>query len=171
MVSKKEACLGGIANFSCIQGDVETASLPKNMYDFIFSRWVIDFVPDPEVFLAKLIESLKPGGIIALQDYMYEGLSLFPKGGACDKLADAARAYYRVGGGDPYTMGNVPAWFNKYGLELIDYTPHSFAGNNTSDIIEWAHRFFIPHLPLMADKGIMPHADAEAMVNDGFAPQ
>ena len=71
------------------------------------ARWVIGFVPDPVKFLNKLVFALRPGGIIALQDYVYEGLSLYPRGGAFEGMADAVRAYWRSGGGDPFMVADV----------------------------------------------------------------
>jgi len=159
----------GWTNIRFIQGTAETADLPSQYYDFIFSRWVIGFVPDPEKFLAGLIRSLRPGGIIALQDYIYEGLSLFPSGGAFDRMPDAVRAYWRTGGGDPYIASRIPMMFKKHGIQQIDFTPNCLAGGNTSNVMEWAHRFFITHTQMMVDKGVMTQREGDAMLNDWLA--
>lgn len=149
-----------------LRGYVEEVSLPERYYDFIFVRWVIAFVPRPENFLKRLIKSLRPGGIIAFQDYYYEGLSLFPKGGPFDRVPDLVRAYYHSVGGDPYVTGKIPAWFRKHGVKLIDYTPNSLAGGNNSKIMEWAWRFFVMHLPRMANKGLISHTEAQEIIAD-----
>ncbi len=156
-------------NIRGIQGTAETAPLPAKYYNLVFIRWVIAFVPNPERFLIPLIESLRPGGIIALMDYWYEGLSLYPQGGAFDGAAEAVRKYYRSGGGDPYVTGKIPGIFRAHDLEVVDFTPTQMAGGPNSDIIEWAHRFFVPHLPLMAEKGNCTKEEAEAMVKDWIA--
>ena len=156
-------------NVKTIQGTAETAHLAKNTFNLIFVRWVIAFVPDPVRFLAPLIDSLKPGGIIALMDYWYEGLSLYPQGGAFDNAADVVRKYYRSGGGDPYVTGKIPEMLRARKLRITDFRPTQIAGGPDSEIIEWAHRFFIPHFPLMADKGNCSTEEAEAMANDWVA--
>ncbi|MEK6755219.1 MAG: methyltransferase domain-containing protein [Bacteroidota bacterium] len=161
----------GWTNVKFIQGTAEDAALPARHYDLIFVRWVIAFVPDPEKFLVRLIASLRVGGIIALQDYYYEGLSLFPRGGAWDRMPDVVRAYYRSSGGDAFVTGKLPALFSKHGLDLIDFTPTCLAGGPTSGVMEWAHRFFSTHTQHMVDKGIISQDEGDALQADWNAHQ
>ena len=156
----------GLTNIKYIEGTAEVADLPENYFDFVFSRWVISFVPDPEKFLTRLIASLKKGGILALQDYYYEGLSLYPLGGAFDRMRHVVQAYYRSRGGDPYVAGKVPGIFRKHGLRVIDYTPNCLAGGPESGIMEWAHKFFSVHTQAMIDKGIVQQEEGDAMLAD-----
>ena len=163
---RKQAGDNGWTNVKCIQGTAESADLPPHLYDLIFVRWVIAFVPDPEKFLLPLFNALRPGGIIAIQDYYYEGLSLFPRGGIWDTMPDVVRAYYRSGGGDAYVTGKIPALFRKHGIELTDLTPTCLSGGPTSGVMEWAHRFFSLHIPLMAEKGVISNEQADALTAD-----
>jgi SAM-dependent methyltransferase len=156
----------GWTNIKYIQGRAEEADLPEGYFDLVFSRWVISFVPDPETFLARLIASLKPGGIIALQDYYYEGLSLYPIGGPFDRMRDAVKTYYRSQGGDPYIAGKIPMIFRKHGVRVIDYTPNCLAGGPESGITEWADRFFSVHTQAMIDRGIINQKEGEAILAD-----
>ncbi len=153
-------------NYHLLNGTVETVDLPENHYDFIFVRWVIAFVDEPEIFLQRLLKALKPKGIIAIQDYYYEGLSLYPRGGAFEGVADAVRQYYYSVGGNPYVTGEIPAWFRKHDIDLIDYTPTARSGDNNSDLILWAETFLIPHLQIMADRGIVSQVECDAMIAD-----
>ncbi len=139
-------------NIKFIQGNFEDSNREDEYYDLIYMRWVIDFVPEPEKFLLKLLGALKKGGLIAIQDYIYEGIALFPKGGAFDNIAKAVQAYWKLGGGDLNFPAKIPSFFRKNNIELIEYTPVSQAGDKDSGVIEWAHRFFTVHLQLMADK-------------------
>jgi SAM-dependent methyltransferase len=159
----------GWRNVKGVQGTAETAALPAKYYNLIFIRWVIAFVPDPARFLVPLIGALKRGGIIALMDYWYEGLSLYPQGGAFDGAPEAVRKYYRSGGGDPYVTGKIPEILRAHNLKVIGFTPTQIAGGPDSGIFEWAHRFFVPHLPLMAEKGNCTSQEAQAMVQDWLA--
>ena len=156
-------------NIKTMGGTAETAILPRNHYNLVFVRWVIAFVPDPAKFLRPLAQSLTKNGILALMDYWYEGLSLYPQGGAFDKAPETVRNYYRSGGGDPYVTGKIPEILRSNNLKVIDFTPTQIAGGPKSDITEWAHRFFVPHLPLMAEKGNCSKEEAEAMVQDWLA--
>ena len=124
---KDECSKNGWKNTKAVLSSAEDAELPENYYDLIFARWVIAFVPNPELFLDKLVKSLAPNGTIAFMDYVYEGLSLYPRG-AFEKMADAVRAYWRHGGGDPYIGAKIPKMFKERGIELIEYQPVGLAG-------------------------------------------
>lgn len=163
---KNKAAEKGWENVKLINSLVEDADLTENYYDLIFGRWVITFAKDPERFVSKLVKALKPGGIIAFQDYNYEGLSLFPRGGAFDKIPEYVKKYYHSEGGNPYIASLIPGIFRKHGLELKIYHPNCLAGGPDSGITEWAHRFFITHIQIMADKGLYPQAEADAMLSD-----
>lgn len=163
----KEICeKNNWSNVKFIHGTLEEVKLESEYYDFIFLRWVIDFVPEPEKFLLKLLATLKKGGIIAIEDYTYEGIALFPKGGVFDNIADVVRAYWRAGGGDMYFTTKVPAIFKKNNIELLEFKPISRAGDKDSGLIEWAHKFFTVHLQLMADKNIITKKEADEYLKD-----
>ncbi|MFA6455559.1 MAG: class I SAM-dependent methyltransferase [Bacteroidota bacterium] len=156
-------------NVHVVNGTAEETGLPEQKYDLIFVRWVIAFVAQPEKFLTQLLSALKPNGIIAIQDYYYEGLSVYPRGGAFDGMADIVRAYYDTVNGDPYITGKIPSWFKKYNLQTIDYSPHSYAGGPESPIMEWGHRFFSTHIQHMVDKQLMTQSQGDAMLADWIA--
>lgn len=166
---KKEADKQEWKNITYIQGTAETAELPKNTYDLIFVRWVIGFVPDPEKFIANLLPSLKKGGVIAIQDYLYSGLGLYPKGGAFDHALEMVIKHWEASGGDAFIAAKIPAIFRKHGVEIIDYSPHCLAGGPDSDVIEWAHKFFTKHMHLMVETGATTKEMGEAMLEDWHA--
>ncbi len=159
----------GHSNVHILEGTAETSALGAGRYDLIFSRWVIAFVQDAERFLHPLFDALRPGGVIAIQDYMYEGLALFPRGGAFDRMHAAVIAYYRSVGGDPYLTASLPEIFRRYGLTTVDCRPHSLAGGPDSDVMQWAHRFFTAHIPRMVDRGILTAENGAAMIADWTA--
>lgn len=156
-------------NVHVVQGTSEEATLPERHFDLVFLRWVIAFVKDPEAFLLPLFAAMRPGAIIAIQDYYYEGLSLFPRGGAFDKMLEVVRSYYHAGGGDPFVTGLLPSLFRKHGLRLIDYTPNALAGGPGSLIMEWAERFFSVHVGHMVEKKLMSKEEGEAVLADWYS--
>jgi len=163
----KEQCAEkDIKNVKFISGNLEDNILEDEHYDLIFLRWVIDFVPEPEKFLLKLISSLKTGGVIAIEDYNYDGISLFPKGGAFDNVTETVRKYWRAGGGDPFFVSKIPFIFKKNNIDLIDFSPQCLAGDLESDVYEWADRFFTVHFQIMADHKVISQKEADEMLAD-----
>ncbi len=164
-----EAKRRGWRNVRMLEGKAEDAELPADRYDLIFSRWVMSFVPDPKRFLARLLGALRPGGVIALEDYYYEGLSLYPRGGPFDRMADVVREYYRRGGGNPYVTGDLPGIFRERGLRLLEFSPVCLSGGPASGVMEWGHRFFTLHMPEMVDRGIVTREEGDAIIADWHA--
>ena len=153
-------------NIKYILSDVENADLPENYYDLIFARWVIGFVPDPELFISKLKKSLKPGGIIAFQDYAFHGLFLYPRGGQYDNLSPAVEAYWKYTDGDLSIAVKIPLIFKKLGIELLEYKPNSLAGGPDTGIFKWHDSFITHHVPLMIEKGIISKEKGDAILMD-----
>ncbi len=154
------------ANVKFIHGTAETSELPQNYYNLIFSRWVIGFVPDPELFIKKLASSLAPGGILAIQDYAFHGLYLYPRGGDYEKLSPAVMEYWKLTGGDLCIAPKLPIIFKKYGLEVTEFQPNSLSGGPGSGVFEWHHSFITHHVPIMAEKGIISKETGESILND-----
>jgi ubiquinone/menaquinone biosynthesis C-methylase UbiE len=163
---KQEIAVNNWRNVRIIRGNSFDTPLPEHYYDLVFIRWVIGFVPDPTAFLAPLISTLKPGGIIAVQDYVHEGCSFFPTGGILDRMPEAIRAWWRAGGGDPFVAAKLPSVMKALGLQMIDYTPNCLAGGPDNPVMEWMGRFLKSQIPVMVEKGILTSADAELVRED-----
>ncbi len=164
-----EARRRGMNAIRCLEGRAESATLPAASFDLVYARWVMSFVTDHEAFLRPLVAALRPGGIIAVQDYYYEGLSLFPRGGAFDRMPETVRAYYRGGGGDPFVAAALPSAFRRLGLSLLEFHPVSLAGGSDSGIMEWAHRFFTVHVHSMVEQELISRSDGDAVLEDWAA--
>lgn len=156
----------GITNTKFVSSNIEEADLPENYFDFVFVRWVIGFVPDPELFLSKIYSALKPGGTVAIQDYNYEGLTRYPQTEVFKDVPDAVRDYYRKGGGNPYIALKIPELFRKLGITLTDYKPNIKAGGKDSLVFEWVHRFLVGHFSSMANLGVISAREADEMFQD-----
>jgi SAM-dependent methyltransferase len=156
----------GWDNIKYINGTAEEAALPENYYDLIFSRWVIGFVPDPELFLSKLISSLAPGGIIALQDYAFHGLYLYPRGGEYDKLSPAVEGYWKLNGGDLAIAAKIPPVLKKLNVRLTEFHPNCLAGGPCTGIFKWHDSFISHHIPVMVEKNLLSKETGESILKD-----
>jgi SAM-dependent methyltransferase len=151
----------GWSNVDAVLGTAETASLPEASYDLVYVRWVVNFVADRAAFLRSLARWVKPGGLIALEDYFYEGLGVHPRGTDFDRMPDIVRRYYRSGGGEAYAIAEVPSILRNEGFGLVVFTPQQQVGGKDSPVFQWASRFFRLHLPIMAERGIIDVAERD----------
>ncbi len=153
-------------NVHIVSGTSYDAKLPPEYFDLVFTRWVIGFIPQPESFLQPLLAALKPGGIVAIQDYVHEGCALFPQGGAWDAFPEKMRQWWRSGGGDPSVAASLPDIVRRLGMSVNDYTPTSLTGGPDSPVVEWMGRFMKSQLPVMVERDLLTQVESEAMMAD-----
>ena len=141
LIDSRSAELGW-ENVSTFEADLRELELEEGAYDLIFSRWVFSFLPDPEAIIARLSKALKPGGVIAIEDYNHHGVSSYPHSDGFVAVIEATRQMYFGQGGDPFVAGRLPIAMSAAGLELCDLEPTVLAGGPESGVFQWAHRFF-----------------------------
>lgn len=57
-----------LSNFEAIKHDITVDSLPEDGFDFVHSRWLLHHLPKPEPAIRRMIEALRPGGWLLLEE-------------------------------------------------------------------------------------------------------
>ena len=57
-----------LSNFEAIKHDITVDSPPENGFDFVHSRWLLHHLPRPDVAIRRMIEALRPGGWLLLEE-------------------------------------------------------------------------------------------------------
>ena len=136
---------------------IADAGLPAAHYDLIFARWVFLFLPDPLAQVRKLVRALKPGGILALEDYCRETFRMIPPPPEWENFLAADRKFFT---GEISIGGRLPALFAQAGLDVIDVTPTIKTGAPGSDVWNWLTSFFFSVMDRYAK--IRPFTPAQA---------
>jgi ubiquinone/menaquinone biosynthesis C-methylase UbiE len=55
-------------NVSVVRADIRTAQLPQQSFDVVHARYVLIHLPDYEVALTTMLDCLKPGGWLVLEE-------------------------------------------------------------------------------------------------------
>lgn len=126
-----------------------SADLPRDTYDLIFARWVFLFLPNPRAHLRRLVRALKPGGLIALQEYHRETFALVPRPDRWAAFLAAERRLY-ARGGDVSIGGRLPHLYSEAGLRLVEVVPTVMTGHPGSDVWNWLTDYYLPILPRYA---------------------
>lgn len=142
------------------ESDILTAPLPDNAYDLIFGRWVFLFLPDPAAHVRKLVKALKPGGLLAIEDYYRKTLSMIPEPPEWPHFVAADDAFFAAAGGDASIGNRLPALLKSCGLQLVEVTPTVKTGHPGSPPWNWMTTYFLgvmdryaAHAPLTPAEG------------------
>lgn len=145
----------GWRNVRQIEARIEEAELAPQSFDLIFARWVLSFLPRCEELIGRLASLLRPGGVLALQDYNHEGISIFPESEDFRVVVQATREMFRASGGDLFVAGRLPGYLRAAGLELCEFHSTVLCGGPDSGAFTWADAFFPHHSQAMLDKGLI----------------
>ncbi|NRD48975.1 MULTISPECIES: methyltransferase domain-containing protein [Corallococcus] len=65
-------------NLTFLQADVRTTGLPADAFDYAWSQYVFEYLPDRDVALEELIRVTRPGGRVVVSDIDGLGLQNWP---------------------------------------------------------------------------------------------
>lgn len=119
------------------------AALPRNHYHFIFARWVFLFLPNPLAHLRTLVAALKPGGLLAIEDYSRWTLRMVPEPPEWENFLKADAAFFASAGGDVNIGARLPELYKKAGLDLVEITPTTKYGRPGHAEWKWITTYFL----------------------------
>ena len=129
---------GRIWNMQLIDAPLEPES-----YDLVFARWVFLFLPDPVGNLRKLARAVKPGGLVALQDYFRDSFCMVPQPDDWSALVAADHAFFASQGGDASIGTQLPRFYGDVGLEVVEIVPTVKWGTPGSAVWNWLSTYFL----------------------------
>ena len=144
-------------------------TLPRATYDLIFARWVFLFLPDPEQHVRQLVSALKPGGVLAIEDYRRETMSMIPCPPEWAAFMAADAAFFATQGGDASIAGRLPRMFERAGLELIDITPTIKTGHPGSPVWTWLSTYFLDIMDRLGRLRPLTPASAKSLARQWIA--
>ena len=121
--------------------DLIDASLPANEYDLIFARWVFLFLPDPAAHVKLLARALKPGGMLAVQDYHRDTFVLVPKPTDWDDFIRADKSFFASQGGNVSIGVHLPRMMRSAGLRVTSIEPTTKSGHPGSPTWNWVTNY------------------------------
>jgi SAM-dependent methyltransferase len=119
------------------------ADLPRARYDLIFARWVFLFLPGAADQVRTLAAALRPGGVLAIQDYCRETFLMVPTPAEWRNFVLADEAFFATQGGDASIAGHLPAMYRRAGLDVVDLTPTIKTGHPGSPVWTWLSTYFL----------------------------
>src|SRR3954447_10489462 len=117
-LARVEADRCGFDNVTYQYADVTNGSLPSG-FDLVYARFVLTHLPQPETAARRLVDSLLPGGICAVEDIDVSGAFCYPESRAYHAALDLYSATARDRGVDPDIGRRLPQLLADAGCEDI----------------------------------------------------
>jgi ubiquinone/menaquinone biosynthesis C-methylase UbiE len=149
-------------NVRPVRARIQDLELEDGTFDVVFARWVFSFLTDPDAVAIRLARLLKPGGVLGVEDYNHEGISVFPESAGFRAVIRATRETYARSGGNAFVSGGMARIFAAAGLELVDLKSNTMCGGPDSPAFRWADRFF-PHFSGVMEKSGVLSASERAL--------
>jgi SAM-dependent methyltransferase len=146
-------------NVRAVESRIENLDVAPGSLDVVFARWVFSFLRDPDDVARRIARLLKPGGVLAIEDYNHEGVSLFPESDGFRAIVRGTRALYSGMGGDAFVSGRAARIFRAAGLETIELKPNVMCGGPDTPVFRWADLFFPHFSAVMEEKGLVTPAE------------
>lgn len=126
-IAREEAAALAIPNLEfrvCNLGETE----PHAEFDFVYARFVLTHLPDPNVMVAKIRQALRPGGIFVVADIDFRGYFSYPESAALARYVALYTEAVKRRGGDPNIGPRLPALLAAAGFENIQMSVAQPAG-------------------------------------------
>ena len=89
-------------------------------YDVIYSRYLLSHLKEPESAVLKLVDLLKPGGLLLLEDVDFPGHVHHPPNSAFQRYLELYQEVVKLNGGDPCLGRKLYSLVLGCGLESVE---------------------------------------------------
>jgi SAM-dependent methyltransferase len=154
----------GLAQLEAVELDLDEQPLPALAADGLWARWLFAFVKGPEPLLRRAAALLRPGGVVALHEYLdYRAFRVSPRSAVFEEFVAEVMASWRAGGGEPDIALELPRWLEALGFQLLSVRPISEVARPGGFLWEWPAAFVAVGLDRLVALGRVAPARAEEM--------
>jgi ubiquinone/menaquinone biosynthesis C-methylase UbiE len=107
-----------VANLELQSLDILSWDLPP-VYDMVYSRFVLQHLPNPTAVLSRMWAAVRPGGVLVIEDADFDALVAYPPNEGYDFYAQKYRQALVAHGGDPTIGQKLFAYFTQVGVTDI----------------------------------------------------
>jgi SAM-dependent methyltransferase len=151
---------------SIVEFDVLQARMPVDLHgtmDAAWIRWLLMFLPEPGRVLDLVRQALRPGGFVAIHEYVhYPTYGLLGGGPRIAEFVQHAMASFVRAGGDANIARRLPAMLAIHGLELVHARPIARVARPQEPLWQWPAGFIRTYAPRLVELGFADQAWLEA---------
>lgn len=131
------------SNVEVLEGDIQHLPLEKQSFDLVHARYVLVHNPDAHVVLSQLLDFVKPGGWIVLEEPDFAAArAIAGEDAACQSVNNVNRAIEQMftARGMDYSLGaKLPALLQSYDLQSISVEVDTHLSQGGSGIATMMH--------------------------------
>lgn len=138
-------------------------------FDFIYCRWVLCWLKEPEKALSEIYKALKPGGKLILHDYFnWRAMTTGPRSAAVDKMVQAAINSFEDHHGDVEICGRMLKMLRTAQLNVshFDVYQRVARGGGLDSTIHWPLTWWRTYGPKLVQLNKLTQQECEAALND-----
>ncbi len=151
-------------------GKMEALSLPPESLDGAYSRWLLSWVPDAGAIVERVARCLRPGGVLALQEYLdWHAMKMIPESEPVARALEACRWSWPASGATIDIGEAIPDLAARAGLTLEHMRPIARMGRPGSPEWAWIGGFLEIYLPKLVSRGLYEAEDLAAFTREWAA--
>jgi SAM-dependent methyltransferase len=108
-----------LTNFEAITHDIEVDKLPGGNFDFVHTRWLLHHLPKPELAIRRMINALRPGGWLLVEDVDFFPVHTSASQVYRDFMVALSGNIVRASGRDSFWARALPPLVAGMGLEQV----------------------------------------------------
>lgn len=152
-------------NLEVRQHDIGTDPLPERRFDLVHARAVLLFVPERDAVIPRMVQALKPGGWLLLEEILPHVLGLFdpsddPDAELVRRARQATFELMRRSGGDPTFASRLPRAVAALGLSDFGAEGY-FVPIRTPAVVELVRANVDQTSATIIEAGLMTEAELE----------
>ena len=114
-LARERAGALGLRNVSFQEADASNLTF-ESSFDAVIGRYVLQFQPEPESVLRRLVNHLRPGGLVAIHESDWTSFKSIPSVHIWDRCGRLATEALKAGGAETQTGTKLPSIFAAAGL-------------------------------------------------------
>jgi SAM-dependent methyltransferase len=126
-MARAEVSARGLRNVEVVNASAVKTGLDANSYDLVHERLVLINLPQATrgAILAEMFSLVRPGGIIALQEYDASSYVCYPQHPSWDVLLGLFNDIFHAAGGDEFIGRSLPNLLRSAGAENVEITTYA----------------------------------------------